>query len=381
LNNLLNIINYLSIGSSLMLAFLLIINPQKVNKKANLWFGAFILGICILIFGDVLIALKMSPESPELRFFLNFPGYLIAPIFYLSVDYYINPTKKWDNKNFLLFFFAIFMIVFMIATHISFIQEILSNNEKSFKIFFLFLNVLFALQLIPFFYLAHRKIIKHQKNVRLFSSTLESVDLKWLEHMIKGTVVMGGFWIANIMLQFSSTNATFNLISNLIYLLGFFFILYHSMKQKEIYPFNEEEKEEIHEIITETDIPAENRKKLLPDEKLEEAKSDLEQLMEKDKPFFDCELSLVKLAHQMNTSTHILSYVINNGFDENFYQFVNRYRIEEAKKLILNPKMSHFNLIGIAYEVGFNSKTVFNTTFKKYTELTPTEFKKTMVTN
>lgn len=163
--------------------------------------------------------------------------------------------------------------------------------------------------------------------------------------------------------------------------MGFFFIGYHSVKQKEIYPYNEEEKEGLEEIITETDVPAENRKKLLPDAKLEEAKTELAHLMEKEKPFFDCELSLVKLAHQMNTSTHILSYIINNGFDENFYQFVNRYRVEEAKKLILNPKMSHFNLIGIAYEVGFNSKTVFNTTFKKYTELTPTEFKKNMMIN
>jgi len=51
--------------------------------------------------------------------------------------------------------------------------------------------------------------------------------------------------------------------------------------------------------------------------------------------------------------------------EENFYQFVNRYRIEESKKLLLNPDMNHLSLVGIGYEVGFNSKTVFNTTFKK----------------
>ena len=237
-------------------------------------------------------------------------------------------------------------------------------------------GIIFTAQLIPFFYLSYRKIIKHQKNIRLFSSTLENVDLKWLEYMIIGTVVMAFFWIINILFQATIGGVYLNVITNLIYLIGFFFIGYHSVKQKEIYPYNEEQKEEISEIITATDSPEENKKKLLTDEKLAEAKTELMTLMEREKPFLDCELSLVKLAAMMNVSTHILSYLINNGFDENFYQFVNRYRIEEAKKQILNPQMNHLSLLGIGFEVGFNSKTVFNTTFKKYTGQTPSEFKK-----
>ena len=78
----------------------------------------------------------------------------------------------------------------------------------------------------------------------------------------------------------------------------------------------------------------------------------------------------------MNLSTHLLSYTINTGFDENFYQFINRYRIDEAKKMVLDPQMGHLNLVGIAFAVGFNSKTAFNTAFKKATGQTPSEFKK-----
>ena len=377
---LLNIINYFCVGSSLLLAFLLIANPQKVNKKANRWFGVFILCIFWLLFGDALIEKKVFPTNEYWVLAMNFPNFILAPIFYLSVTYYINPTKKWRSKDLLLFPFAFFIIGLNIFVKL--MRNPGETDEEFFPPWFLIaFGIVFSLQLIPYFYLSYRKIIKHQKNIRLFSSTLENVDLKWLEYMIIGSLVMAAFWIANILLQPTVAGIYLNIMSNSIYLLGFFFIGYHSVKQKEIYPYNEEEKEGLEEIIIETDTPAENRKKLLPDEKLEEAKTELAHLMEKEKPFFDCELSLVKLAHQMNTSTHILSYVINNGFDENFYQFVNRYRVEEAKKLILNPKMSHFNLIGIAYEVGFNSKTVFNTTFKKYTELTPTEFKKNMMIN
>jgi AraC-like DNA-binding protein len=350
-------------------------NPQKVNKKANTWFGAFVLCVFFLLFVDVLMAAQLAPKIGIITFILNFPNFILAPIFYLSVTYYINPTQQWKNKDFMLFGFGFFMIALMIFTQLVKAPEV--SEQEFFPDWFQFsFGIIFTAQLIPFFYLSYRKIIKHQKNVRLFSSTLENVDLKWLEYMIIGAVVMAFFWIINILFQASIGGVYLNVVTNAIYLLGFFFIGYHSVKQKEIYPYNEAEKEELNDIITETDLPEENRKKLLPDDKLEELKAELIGLMDSTKPFLDCELSLVKLASLLNISTHNLSYIINNGFEENFYQFVNRYRIEEAKKQILNPQMNHLSLLGIGFEVGFNSKTVFNTTFKKYTGQTPSEYKK-----
>jgi AraC-like DNA-binding protein len=98
--------------------------------------------------------------------------------------------------------------------------------------------------------------------------------------------------------------------------------------------------------------------------------------MKNQKLFLDSELNLIKLSSISGIPLHQLSYTINNGFNENFFMFVNRFRIEEAKKLILDPKMNYLSILGIGFEVGFNSKTVFNTTFKKITGFTPTSFKK-----
>jgi len=61
---------------------------------------------------------------------------------------------------------------------------------------------------------------------------------------------------------------------------------------------------------------------------------------------------------------------------QNFYDFINRYRILEAKQLLTNPKDPKITVLEVLYEVGFNSKSSFNTLFKKYTGLTPTEFRK-----
>jgi AraC-like DNA-binding protein len=371
------LINDLTLGASFLLAFLLIFNPQEINKRANKWFGSFILCISFLILDSVLQNSNIKIENNILTFIINFPTFIIAPILYLSINNYINPTQEWNNKDFFHFSFGYLIILLALAFYFIFPNI---KNEQAAKdsnhIIELLFNIIFCLQIILYFYLSYNKIIKHQKNVLLFSSTIERVDLNWLKYMFIGIIIMGGSWIIDILFQFGESIPIYNFICSLIYLLGILFIAYHSMKQKEIYPFNLKEKEELNEIISETDIPEENRKKLLHDDKLEEFKNKLIHLMDNSKPYLDCELSLIKLAALLDVSTHILSYIINCGFNENFYQFINHYRIEEAKRQILNPKMSHLSLLGIGFEVGFNSKTVFNTTFKKYTGLTPSEFKK-----
>jgi AraC-like DNA-binding protein len=61
---------------------------------------------------------------------------------------------------------------------------------------------------------------------------------------------------------------------------------------------------------------------------------------------------------------------------QNFYDFINRHRIDEASRLLTNPADEKITILEVLYEVGFNSKSSFNTLFKKYTGLTPTEFRK-----
>jgi AraC-like DNA-binding protein len=94
------------------------------------------------------------------------------------------------------------------------------------------------------------------------------------------------------------------------------------------------------------------------------------------KPFLDSELTLSSLAKDLNMSRSQLSQLINDGIGENFYDFVNKYRVEEVKSLMTDPAMKNFNLLGIALEAGFKSKSTFNLIFKRFTGLTPTEYKK-----
>jgi AraC-like DNA-binding protein len=87
----------------------------------------------------------------------------------------------------------------------------------------------------------------------------------------------------------------------------------------------------------------------------------------------DSTLTLRKLAHELNLSQHHLSQIINEQTQGNYYDLLNQYRINEAKDLLLHSEM---NVINIAYEVGFNSKSSFYTEFKRQNNCTPGQFKK-----
>jgi len=366
-------------GAALLLAFLLIANPNKVNKKGNRWFGWFVLCLFMITIGDSL-AITHTDLNENIVSLISLTAFIIAPVFYLSVCYFIEPERKWKKVDFLHFGFGFIMLLLTLFSMLT----VNSQNQETWhyeadKIIKLVFNWTCFSQLIPYVIVSYRKIVKHRKNILYFASSVESVDLKWLQYIGVGVTCMAFTWALDILFDLSEKSVVYDTLSNLIYLVSVLFIAYHAIKQKEIYPFNIKAQNEIMAIVYETDIPIENRKKLLSDDKLEETRTALIELMDSKKPFLDCELSLVKLADLANTSPHLLSYIINTGFDENFYQFVNRHRVEESKKLLLNPDMNHLNLVGIGYEVGFNSKTVFNTTFKKMTNQTPTAFKKSQL--
>ena len=113
-----------------------------------------------------------------------------------------------------------------------------------------------------------------------------------------------------------------------------------------------------------------------PIEQVEAYKSQLLHIMKDQRAYLDPALSLDKLAKQLEMNPKYLSLVINNGFNKNFYEFVNEYRIAEVKERLLDPSYSHLTIAAIANEAGFNSKSSFNSIFKKHTNSTPKEFLK-----
>jgi len=99
--------------------------------------------------------------------------------------------------------------------------------------------------------------------------------------------------------------------------------------------------------------------------------------MEMGRPWLEPDLTLEQLAAQLKLRPKLLSQAINEGLGQNFFEFINTYRIEEAKRLLTDPADKKITVLEVLYAVGFNSKSSFNTVFKKQTGLTPSEFKNT----
>ncbi|MET4076443.1 helix-turn-helix transcriptional regulator [Hymenobacter sp. UYCo722] len=96
-------------------------------------------------------------------------------------------------------------------------------------------------------------------------------------------------------------------------------------------------------------------------------------LMEQEQPWLEPELTLTELAHRLRTHPALLSKVINAGCGQNFNDFVNTYRVQEARRKLANGRFAHYSLVGVALESGFNSKSTFNRVFKKLLGQAPSE--------
>lgn len=113
----------------------------------------------------------------------------------------------------------------------------------------------------------------------------------------------------------------------------------------------------------------------LTEAKISEYQERLVRVMESTRSYVEADLRLPDLAGLLEVPPHQLSQVLNQGFGMRFSDFVNRYRVEEAKRLMSDPARKHESLLSLAFEAGFGNKTTFNQAFKKYTRMTPSRYR------
>ncbi len=101
----------------------------------------------------------------------------------------------------------------------------------------------------------------------------------------------------------------------------------------------------------------------------------LKELLEEDKIYRDDSLSITALARQMKLPRHCLSLLINEELHKSFFDLINHYRVEEAKERLVSEEGRQRNILDIAFDVGFNTKSAFNRAFKKHTRMTPSQYR------
>ncbi len=243
--------------------------------------------------------------------------------------------------------------------------------------YFIAFNVAIQVSGLLYALAAHFLLQGHRRRIKDRFSFEEEVSLTWLRYNILAIGLIYLIVIFSIVLD-----EVFGLLPPLgrdymIYTsvtLFVFFFGYFGIRQENIFtdaaPAGATEKEE-------GEAERYRRSGLNP-EKTDQAYRRLLDYMDKEKPFLESRLTLYQLAGCLDLSPNHLSQVINEKAGQNFYQFVNSYRIRAFQEKAKDPGNAHLTLLALALECGFNSKSSFNHIFKKFTGMTPSQYQRSL---
>lgn len=353
-------------GAAFLLGFLLLMYSRKVNSIANLSLGLFLITVGFTMIEIPLFYQKAYLQFPILFECISLIRFLTAPLLYISILYFTSFKKHLSLK--LLWHFVPFLVFCAFRFPFFITGKNFELNPGLRQVVFFIFQIALPLQTLVYWILSLTRLRYHKKNIQKVSSSTTKIDLSWLQSFLFVLLLIMICWFNLVFFNLSDLTQ----FTPVLYLLSVFFLAYFSLQQKEIFDFNKADLQELANVI---DQKKENPKRL-SEERMQKLKKQLQALMDIEKLYLDNELNLPKLARHLNATSNDTSFIINDLYKDNFYNYINKYRIEEAKKLLLSKKYNQLNILGIAYESGFNSKTTFNTTFKKYTGHSPRDFVK-----
>lgn len=361
-----------------------------INKK-NKSRGDYVLMMLMILMGFILLgySLEVMGIDTDYPFFLGLYtaiGILIGPLVYLYILSYTNSSQKFNPLHLLhalpyLFFTAAVFLQFTVNSEGSIIEDknIIEDSQK--PIFFIM--GLFRVFWGMIYMIAGLFVLKkHSLQIGKYFSYTENIDLKWLKYIV---IIMTVIWstviIINILSNFNQF-IDFRLGDNIIHLvvtITVFLHGYYGIKQQIIFSPATVSRQAPDQFKNSTESKEEKKQYLKSGLSKEDSLSHLHRLqnyMKTEQPYSNGKLSLKEVADYLDISPNHLSQVINENLNKNFFDFVNAYRIELVKEKMLDASNKNMTLLGIAYDSGFNSKSSFNSSFKKATGLTPSQYLK-----
>lgn len=372
-----NTIFTVGIFLSLFLATLLFVKKNKTMADNVLAVWIIVIGVELASY--YIYFLGYWDKYPHLVGITTPFPLLFGPLLYLYVDFSLRKKQRFRPKDWL--HFLPFVITYLAMTPFLFgysaeqkrLADSLDFNSE-FRPFFIFGFAMFFITAIVYPIFAYRKITNYQKYISDNFAYKETISLKWLKILIWGAAAIFLSVIAIFLLQegleidfgFKGDLIPDILIVIFVAILGFF-----GIRQQGIFTDAVVSRKEVGDSIQEKESYKRSGLKTSDAEILHQR---LLNLMDNEKPYLEPKLSLSQLAEKLTITPNNLSQIINQCDEKNFYDFVNGYRVREFISLATSPQNKNMNLLGIALDAGFNSKSSFNQVFKKTTGKTPREY-------
>lgn len=382
-----NIIMLIAVAQGFLLAVLIF---QKHGKLfANRFLGSLMFLYSAIILNMVVTDLDYNYRFPHAVLFLNGVVFLIGPLHYLYAKKLIYSTRRFKKTEWFHFLPVLLYEFYFIPEFLKPKGEIVASIQsiyvKGLPLNYIIFDWAIALQGLTYMILTISILKRYSRDIKKVFSSIEKIKLDWLRNITYVVIFVLLIFITENVFYLGGINLSnyFNLTS-LLFAVSVYAMGYLGLLRSEIFSESEftESMSQLSILshhkqldLNKASSAAKYQKSGLSPEKAKEHLQDLLRLMKDEKPYTDSNLTLAQLAKILSISPHNLSEILNTQLNQSFFDFVNQYRVEEAKKDLTNPAKRHLKIMAIAFDAGFNSKTSFNTIFKKYTNLTPSEFR------
>jgi len=335
----LGIIQIIALIQGLFLLSVLFVKKESYKRVNFLLLGGAIIALLLNIVGDDDFNLFFSNAN---WYFFQSP--LIITLFFLLIKYHNSKQDKFQPRDFLYFIPYLFFITLQIVEDV---YGIVKNT------WLILGEILAGVTLLVYLGYTIYDIIKNKKERWM----LFFIVLYALLHLIDEI----SFIITKSYDNFSFLEGygIIGLSTLLLYIILFKLVV--SPKS----------------VLPKADTRA-YKTSSLSKSKAEAYKRGFLRLMDKEKLFTDGNITVDQVAQKMGIPRQYLSEVLNVYLKSNFQDYMNKYRAEEFVECLKDDKFRNYSIMGIANEVGFNSKSSFNTTFKKIYGVTPSEYQKTL---
>jgi len=309
-----------------------------------------------------------------------------SPLQFLYTKYLLRRQLQFSRNDWLHFaIFFMFESVLIFSSLFGFLDfsEATAATPATAPFFLRLFNWLLIAQGLVYAVTGLRLIVHFNKHLKEVLSSIEQVQMNWLRNT---TLAMLSAWILFLIedtLMTQGINLSNYVLVSVVFAVYVYAMGFIGLMKSEIFldPSVEKAMHVVDEIET---TQSENssikyQRSGLSDETANQYLHSLLHLMDEMKIYRNSSLTLTELSDELSVSPHNLSEVINTKLRKNFYDFVNGYRLEEAKKDLADHSKQHLKILSIAFDAGFNSKATFNTLFKEQTGTTPSEYRKKLL--
>ena len=362
-----------------MVLGLIILKSSLFNSNSNKYLAFLIFTLSIKLLTHVFDIQQVFTSYPLLRFIDDIEWVFLIPAFiFLFIKKRTDNTGKSKQKKYLLFIPFVYSAVLNIINDLDHVARIYTIPESGIAIIQILglIQLALAVTFIPFLPLYSYFLIRHLKDPQ---------EKKWIITLLTIVSILLIVWLitalAGLILDYDISSSM-----NVLALFATFII--HWTAYKGIYKYKlAKNKEAISNFLNEDLANSYTNLQIVENSRPEEYKESitadnlyfqkLELLCKEQHIYTDSTLNREKVAEKLGISAGYLSQIINTITGDNFANYINQYRVEAVKEMILNSEYENYNLLTMGLESGFTSKTTFYKAFKKVTAQTPNEYKNT----